>query len=71
MLQQESLDANVKYEAISHLLRCRTGLRSLESLIQAGKLPEAVQAYRDMDSCFEEPPAPLGQTDVMTNAKVR
>lgn len=68
-LAQESLDASVKYEAISHLQRCLVGLKSLESFIEAGKLPDAVQAQVDMDSWFEQAPVPLNQTDVMLDAK--
>lgn len=61
----------MKYEAISHLQRCLVGLKSLESFIEAGKLPDAVQAQVDMDSWFEQAPVPLNQTDVMLDAKVR
>jgi protein transport protein DSL1/ZW10 len=70
-LAQESLDASVKYEAISHLQQCQASLKSLESLIEAGKLPDAVQAHVDMDSWFEQAPEPLSRTDVMLDAKVR
>ena len=61
----------MKYEAIAHLQQCQAGLKSLESLIAAGKLPDAVQAQVEMDSWFEQVPVPLSQTDVMSDAKVR
>jgi len=49
---------------------CRAGMESLESLIEAGRLPDAVQAQVEMNSWFEQAPAPLNQTDVMLDAKV-
>jgi centromere/kinetochore protein ZW10 len=70
-LAQESVDAEVKYEAISHLQQCRVKLIYLESLILAGKLSDAVQAHVDMDLWFEQAPMSLSQTNVILDAKVR
>jgi centromere/kinetochore protein ZW10 len=60
----------MKDDAISHVQRCQTGLKSFESLIDAGKLPDAVQAHVEMDTWFEQAPVSLNQTDVMLDAKV-
>lgn len=61
----------MKYEAIFHLQQCRAKLISLESLILAGKLSDAVQAHVDMDPWFKQAPVSLSETNVMLDAKVR
>ncbi|KAJ7879914.1 hypothetical protein B0H14DRAFT_3082805 [Mycena olivaceomarginata] len=58
-LAQESTDATVRHEALSHLLRCRKEFGSVLSLVQLGKLPQAIEA------CGPH----LHQTNVMLDLK--
>ncbi|RDB23516.1 Centromere/kinetochore protein zw10 [Hypsizygus marmoreus] len=68
---QEATDASVAYDTLFHLLRVKKELKTLESLIEAGKLPEAVEVCRKLETLFQESPAHLNETNVMTDAKRR
>lgn len=69
-LAQESADAKVQYEALSQLLQCKTSFESLASLIEAGKLPEAVEACDHLNALLEGVPMNLSRTNVMMDVKV-
>ncbi|KAF9006117.1 hypothetical protein BDQ17DRAFT_1352779 [Cyathus striatus] len=43
-LAQEASNAQAKFEALSHLLKCRREFDVLQRLVQAGKLPQAIEA---------------------------
>ena len=69
-LAQESTDAKVNHEALSHLIQYRSSFASLSSLVEAGKLPEAVRDCERLERLLEGMPVPLKQTDVMVDLKV-
>ncbi|KAG5636865.1 hypothetical protein H0H81_006587 [Sphagnurus paluster] len=64
-LAQESLDARVEHEALSHLLKCRTALRSLEDLIEEGNLSQAVAECKSMETILQATPAHLNETSIV------
>ncbi|KAJ6515056.1 hypothetical protein C8R47DRAFT_1206403 [Mycena vitilis] len=68
-LAQQSTDAAVRHETLSHLLRCRTEFGSVLSLVQMGKLPQAVEACGEFDELLRDAPAHLHQTNVMMDLK--
>ncbi|KAJ6581607.1 hypothetical protein B0H19DRAFT_930561 [Mycena capillaripes] len=68
-LAQQSTDATVRHETLSHLLRCRTEFGSVLSLVQVGKLPQAVEACAEFDQRLQAAPAHLHQTNVMQDLK--
>ncbi|KAK0188663.1 hypothetical protein F5146DRAFT_1002724 [Armillaria mellea] len=68
-LVQENTDANVLHDCLSHLLRCRTKLESLDGLVNAGKLPDAVAAYNEMEVLLTDVALPLVHSDVLVNLK--
>ncbi|SJL04032.1 uncharacterized protein ARMOST_07389 [Armillaria ostoyae] len=68
-LTQENTDANVLHDCLFHLLRCRTKLGSLDSLVNAGKLPDAVAACKEMEVLLTDVPLPLVHSDVLVDLK--
>ncbi|KAJ6591472.1 hypothetical protein DFH09DRAFT_1273408 [Mycena vulgaris] len=68
-LAQQSADATVRHETLSHLLRCRTEFGSVLSLVQLGKLPQAVEACGEFEQLVQNAPAHLHQTNVMLDLK--
>ncbi|KAJ7759219.1 hypothetical protein B0H16DRAFT_1885130 [Mycena metata] len=68
-LAQQSTDATVRHETLSHLLRCRTEFGSVLSLVQLGKLPQAVGACTEFEQLLRDAPAQLHQTNVMLDLK--
>ncbi|KAJ7334235.1 hypothetical protein DFH08DRAFT_302683 [Mycena albidolilacea] len=68
-LAQESTDATVRHEALSHLLRCRKEFGSVLSLVQLGKLPQAIEACGVFDQVLHDAPVHLHQTNVMLDLK--
>lgn len=69
-LAQQALDSEVTYEALEHLLRCRQEFDTLDELVNEGKLPEAVNACRDMEVLLGEAPMALASSDTMVQLKV-
>jgi hypothetical protein len=67
---QDTSDAEVTYEALSSLLRCRNAFLSLAPLVQDGKLPDAVVECRRLEGLLDEMPEPLAQANVMADMKV-
>lgn len=70
-LAQESADAKVEYEALSQLLECKTSFQALTSLVEIGKLPEAVKACDHLNALLEGAPVYLSRTNVMVDIRVR
>ncbi|KAF5373242.1 hypothetical protein D9615_007430 [Tricholomella constricta] len=68
-LAQEAMDTQVERDALSHLLKCKTTLNSLEGLIHAGRLPEAVDLCGEMESLLQGTPAHLNETNVMGDVR--
>jgi len=58
------------YEALSYLLDCRKTYIFLTTSIQAGQLPEAVEAVDRFQSLVVGLPDFLGQTRVVEDMKV-
>ncbi|KAG6817517.1 hypothetical protein H0H87_007485 [Tephrocybe sp. NHM501043] len=68
-LAQESTDSRVKYGDLSHLLDCRTSLRSLEVLVKEGKLSQAVGACREVEMLLQATPTHLNETLILKDVK--
>ncbi|KAF7370529.1 Dsl1-C domain-containing protein [Mycena sanguinolenta] len=68
-LTQESADATVRHETLSHLLRCRKEFGSILSLVEKGQLPQAIQSCAVFDQLLQDAPAHLQQTNVMLDLK--
>jgi len=69
-LAQQSTNAVITHNALSHLQRCRSKFNSPSSLVQAGRLPEAVETSGGLDALLDEAPMPLSQADVIHDLKV-
>lgn len=69
-LAQQSLDSEVTYEALEHLLRCRQEFDTLDGLVDEGQLPEAVDACRDIEQLLGDAPTALANSDAMVQLKV-
>lgn len=70
-LAQETSDAGVAAESLAHLLKCRQHYTSVMSLVQFGKLPEAVAASITMDELVASAPTALERAAIMKDLKVR
>ncbi|KAJ6518886.1 hypothetical protein C8R45DRAFT_807703 [Mycena sanguinolenta] len=68
-LAQESADATVRHETLSHLLRCRKEFGSILSLVEKGQLPQAIRSCAVFDQLLQDAPAHLQQTNVMLDLK--
>ncbi|KAJ7782061.1 hypothetical protein DFH07DRAFT_792440 [Mycena maculata] len=68
-LAQQSTDATIRHETLAQLLRCRTEFGSVLSLVQIGKLPQAVEACGEFEQLVQSAPAHLHQTAVMLDLK--
>ncbi|KIK61807.1 hypothetical protein GYMLUDRAFT_42852 [Collybiopsis luxurians FD-317 M1] len=68
-LAQNATNARVKHEALSHLLRCRKEYSSLETLVNNGDLPEAVEACTRMEQLLGDAPVALAQANVLLDLK--
>ncbi|KAK0466988.1 Centromere/kinetochore Zw10-domain-containing protein [Desarmillaria tabescens] len=68
-LTQENAEANVLHDCLSHLLRCRTELESLDGLVNAGKLSDAVAACKEMEVLLTDVPLPLVQSNILVDLK--
>ena len=69
-LAQQTLDAEVLHESLSHLLRCRTEFDALNGLVNEGRLPEAVQSLEGLDRALSGAPVALAQSEAMVDMKV-
>ncbi|KZT07285.1 uncharacterized protein LAESUDRAFT_651560 [Laetiporus sulphureus 93-53] len=64
-LAHESLDADIKSRAVSHLLRCKKDYSSLAELVYKGQLPDAVKTCVKLEAVFSESPDPLARSVIM------
>jgi centromere/kinetochore protein ZW10 len=71
LLAQESLNADVLSDSLSHLLECRTQLDALQKLVDAGDLPSAVVACQALSSLLISVPGPLKDASVVSEMQVR
>jgi centromere/kinetochore protein ZW10 len=69
-LARKSIHANVAYDALVHLSRCRNELLALSALVEEGKLPDAVSACGSLDKSLLETPSHLSQAGVVVDLKV-
>jgi centromere/kinetochore protein ZW10 len=69
-LAQQSSNATITNDSLSHLQRCKSEFDSLSSLVQTGRLPEAVEASRGLGALLDEAPIPLNQADIMNDMMV-
>ncbi|KAL0953809.1 hypothetical protein HGRIS_004990 [Hohenbuehelia grisea] len=68
-LATESADASTNFEALSHLLRCKTQYVSLQSFVLSGKLPDAVKAGEELNRLIGDSPIALQKSQVMVDLK--
>lgn len=69
-LARDAADADVRYNAVAHLLQCRSQLRHLAGLVRDGRLDEAVVACNALEKAIVDPPRPLNESEVMLDMKV-
>ncbi|KDR80702.1 hypothetical protein GALMADRAFT_241105 [Galerina marginata CBS 339.88] len=70
-LAQEASDAEAIFEASSYLLTCRNRYSALVSLVQQGKLPEAVNASEEVQQLVDGVPMYIKQTEVVIDLRQR
>ena len=70
-LVQEATNTSIYYKALLHLSQCRRQYADLESLGQAGRLPEAILASRELDNLLGSAPTALERSKILTDFKVR
>jgi hypothetical protein len=63
-------DSEVTLESVSHLKRCWAEVCLVSSLIETGKLPDAVKASAALEALLNQTPLPLGHANVMKDLKV-
>ncbi|PPQ67869.1 hypothetical protein CVT25_010308 [Psilocybe cyanescens] len=68
-LAQEASDATTVYQAWSYLVDCKTAYSSVLSLVQLGKLPEAVGASVETQQLVDGIPEYLKQTNAAMDLK--
>jgi centromere/kinetochore protein ZW10 len=69
-LAQALADADVIFECLAHLQRCRSTFQSLESSVDFGELPDAVATGRELEELLSNAPTVLTKASVMTDLKV-
>ena len=69
-LAQESLNANVLRDSLSHLSECRAQLDVLQNLVDTGDLPQAVVAGHTLSSLLHAVPGPLKGASVVSEMQV-
>ncbi|KAG1807901.1 hypothetical protein EV424DRAFT_1426650 [Suillus variegatus] len=70
-LAQESLDADVLSDSLSHLSECRAQLDALQKLVDTGDLPPAVVACHALNSSLISVPGPLKDASVVSEIQAR
>lgn len=68
-LAQEATNTGVCYQALLHLSNCQREYTNLNALVQSGKLTEAVQASRQLNSLLSSAPTALAQAKIMSDFK--
>jgi hypothetical protein len=69
-LAQALSDAEVAFECLEHLQRCRSAFWSLASLVDVGKLPDAVAMGRELEQLLDAAPTILARARVLEDLKV-
>ncbi|TEB33183.1 hypothetical protein FA13DRAFT_1730944 [Coprinellus micaceus] len=69
LLAQETSDASIAAESLAHLLKCRQHYTSVMSLVQFGKLPEAVAAAMTLGELVGSAPIALERAAIMKDLK--
>ncbi|KAG2157729.1 uncharacterized protein EDB93DRAFT_1124346 [Suillus bovinus] len=71
LLAQESLDADVLSDCLSHLSECRAQMDALQKLVDTGDLPSAVVACHALSSLLISVPGPLKDASVVSEIQAR
>ncbi|OAX37946.1 hypothetical protein K503DRAFT_770981 [Rhizopogon vinicolor AM-OR11-026] len=71
LLAQESLNADILSDSLSHLLECRTQLDALRKLVDTGDLPQAVVASHALSSLLSAIRGPLKNASVTSEMQSR
>lgn len=58
-------------EAMSYLARCKAEMRELVTLVETGKLPEAIARYHEVESLLGQQTPSLQGTEVYVDVQVR
>lgn len=69
-LAQRTQDTATIHSALAYIHRCKSEFEGLTSLIQAGKLPEAVTTCEGLNTLLSEAPLALSQANIMNDMKV-
>ncbi|CAK5267741.1 unnamed protein product [Mycena citricolor] len=70
-LAQQSVDATYRHQTVAFLLRARGEFGSLLSLVQLGKLPQAIGACGEFERLLQAAPAHSNEMAVMADLKRR
>ncbi|KAJ2919551.1 hypothetical protein MD484_g865, partial [Candolleomyces efflorescens] len=68
-LSQKAADASVAADSLAHLLKCRQHYTSVMSLVQFGKLPEAVAASINLEGLVASSPDALQQAVIVKDMR--
>ncbi|TCD71745.1 hypothetical protein EIP91_005511 [Steccherinum ochraceum] len=68
-LTQQVSNADVKFTVLSHLSRCKQDVVNLTALADEGRLPEVVDACKELDTVLESLPQPLDKSSVSADLK--
>jgi len=70
-LVQEAADIQTRYQALSHILQCKTEFSNLDALVKAGKLSEAVTVLETLHTLLQLSPEPVAQSKLFVELQVR
>ena len=70
-LAQEAADAEAMNDALSYLARCKQEIQDLTGLVEDGKLPEAVERYKNVEKLLAQHQPSLVGTTVYVDLQVR
>ena len=69
-LVQQERHANILNLCLQHLARCKSEYAHVESLLQQGRIPEAVGMVDSLTQLIRTCPRPLDASNVVTDLKV-
>lgn len=69
-LAQEAADAEAMSDALEYLARCKLEMQELAALVERGRLPEAVERYRDIELLLAQHQPSLVGTDIYADLQV-
>jgi len=70
-LAQEAADIQTRYQALSHVLQCKTEFSNLDELVKAGKLSEAVTVLETLHTLLQLSPEPVVKSKLFVELQVR